>query len=80
MGISSEQIKDWDETINTLAKKRSRINGVELDDLIQEGRTNVLLDLLGGFDPSETNIKNAMRRWINAQKKQSHVTYDVRTI
>lgn len=79
MGVSSQQIKAWDETINTLAKKRSRINGVELDDLIQEGRTNVLLDLLGGFDPSETNIKNAMRRWINAQKKQSHVTYDVRT-
>lgn len=77
MAISSEQIMLWDETIILLAKKRGRINGVEIEDLIQEGRMNVLLCLLGGTEPSETQIKNSMRRWINSYKKQSHVTYEL---
>lgn len=75
--IPSEAITPWDDVILALAKKRSRINGVEIDDLIQEGRMNVLLCLLGGADPSEVRIKNAMRRWINSVKKQSHVTYEL---
>lgn len=79
MPVSSLDISSWDEVVTALANKRSRINGVEKDDLIQEGRMSVLLCLLGDIEPNEVDIKNAMRRWINAQKKQSHVTYDVRT-
>lgn len=79
MQVSSSDISRWDEVVLALAKKRSRINGVEVDDLIQEGRMSVLLCLLGDVAPSELDIKNSMRRWINSCKKQSHVTYDVRT-
>lgn len=79
MQISDSQIAAWDDTVLSLAKKRSRINGVEMDDLIQEGRMSVLLCLLGEVIPSELDIKNSMRRYINAVKKQSHVQYDVRT-
>lgn len=78
--ISDSDITAWDTLILTLAKKRSSIVGVELDDLIQEGRTSVLLCLLGNVSPSELDIKNSMRRWVNACKKQSHVSYDVRSI
>lgn len=78
--VSSDQISDWDGVINTLARQRSRITGVELDDLIQEGRMSVLLCLLGSVQPTELEIKNSMRRWIRNQKKQTHTTYDVRTV
>lgn len=79
MVVSNQQIEFWDETILMLAKKRGRINGVEIEDLIQEGRMNVLLCLHGGTPPTELLIKNSMRRWINSSKKQSHVTYDLIT-
>lgn len=79
MAITSSSIAEWDDVIFSLAKKRGRIVGVEVDDLVQEGRFSILLCLLGDIEPSEQDIKNTMRRYINAQKKQSHVTYDVRT-
>jgi len=76
--VSDEQVKIWDETIETLAKRRSRIIGVDYDDLIQEGRMAVLLALLGDYEPCELDIQNAMRRWIRAQKKTTYVTYNIR--
>lgn len=78
--VSSDQLTVWDETIEQLAQKRSRIIGVDLDDLIQEGRMAVLLSLMGDFEPIELDILNAMRRWIRAQKRCSYVTYDIRTV
>lgn len=80
MVVSDENIKVWDETIESLAKKRSRIIGVDYDDLIQEGRVAVLLALLGDFEPCELDIKNAMRRYIRNQKKCQTTTYEIRNI
>lgn len=77
--IPSEAITPWDNVILSLAKKRSRINGIEVDDLIQEGRMSVLLCLLGGLPPSELDIKNSMRRWIRNQKSQTYTSYEIRT-
>lgn len=79
MSVVSSDIKAWDETIEVLAKKRSRIQGVEYDDLIQEGRMAVLLSLLGNVVPDETYIKNAMRRYIRNQKQTQTTTYELRT-
>lgn len=79
MQVSNDSITVWDETVEELAKKRSRIIGVDYDDLIQEGRMAVLLALLGDYEPCELDIKNAMRRYIRNQKKQVHTTYEIRT-
>lgn len=79
MSISDSDIATWDAVILTLAKKRSSIVGVELDDLIQEGWMSVLLCRLGNVEPSELDIKNSMRRWVNAQKKTSSVVYEIRS-
>lgn len=79
MVVSNEHIKVWDETIETLAKKRSRIIGVDYDDLIQEGRMAVVLSLLGDYEPCELDILNAMRRYIRNQKKPRETTYEIRT-
>ncbi len=71
-------MNQYEEMIGEQARKRSRLVGVDYDDLIQEGRMAVILSLMGDFTPNELDIKNAMRRWIKAQKNAKTVYYPIR--
>lgn len=73
---TEKQLLGWDDTIDVLAKKRSRMAGIEYDDLFQEGRVAVMTAYMLGSEPTEQLIVNAIRRYIRAVKETRTVVYE----
>ena len=69
-------VEPFDGVITDLARKRCRMVGVELDDLVQEARLEAWTKQLKGEDPTEVDLINAMRRWIRAQKAGKGIVYE----
>lgn len=73
---SDESALSFDGVITVLARQRSRMQGVEQEDLFQEGRLEVWSKLLQGETPTEKDVINAMRRWMRASREGRAVVYD----
>lgn len=76
MRTPSDQVQEFEGIITELARRRSRMIGVEFDDLAQEGRLEVFTRLLVGEVPTERDITNSMRRYIRAVKQNRSVVYE----
>lgn len=76
MRPTEKDVLSWDPTIATLAKKRSRMIGVDFDDLYQEGRLSVITSYMMDESPSEQSITNALRRYVRAVKESREVVYE----
>lgn len=61
--------------VESLARQFSGIEGVEFDDLVQEGLIAVWQSLERGIDPSNEFIKNRMRDWMRYVRRQLPADY-----
>lgn len=68
--VSDDQVRDYEDTIRSLARKYIGRAGAELDDLVQEGRIAVWQSLEDGRPPSVTYIDFAMKLWVRTLRKQ----------
>ena len=61
--------------VEALAKPFSGIEGIEFDDLVQEGLIAVWQSLERGIEPSAEFIKNRMRDWVRYERRQLPADY-----
>lgn len=65
----------FDGVITSLAHKRCGMAGIEMDDLIQEGRLEAWSKLLKGETPTEADFVNCMRRYMRAVRTGRTIVY-----
>ncbi len=70
----------FDGVITQLARKRCRMPGIEMDDLVQEARLQVWDMLLRGETPTEQDLINSMRRWMRACREGRAVVYGTKSL
>ena len=61
--------------VEALAASFANIQGVEFDDLVQEGLIAVWQSLEKGIEPSQEFIRNRMRDWVRYERRQLPADY-----
>lgn len=78
--LAIEDVTAWDGIILSLARKRCRQVGADVDDLRQEGYVEVITRLRLGQEPTEANIINAMRRYLRAVREGRTIEYEPKVL
>ena len=69
--VSDDQIRAYDDHVQSLARKYVGRARAELDDLVQEGRIAVWQSLEDHRPPSSAFIDFALKSWVRTLRKQT---------
>lgn len=71
----NEAIGAEQSRVESIARQLAGIDGVEYDDLVQEGLIAVWQSLENGVPPTSTFIRNRMLNWVKYVRRQLPADY-----